>query len=183
MGVSIATGVSALSFQDIQNELKKSFPYNLYQLSSSVTQSGLTEKIMAQIAIPASFLKDGDRLNLKYTLQSSGVTDTFTGIIRFGTLGTTADTLISSGTLISAATDACGGETELKRISSTSIQKMGNGSFAGGYGGGSSSNVASPVTVSNLDTNLMYLSFNVNSNATNDTVTLQDLYIEYIPKT
>ena len=146
----------------------------LYDLGSATppTMTGTTELILAQFLIPAGCWRDFQDLWLFMTMKKNGVSENVTGRIRVGTTGTVSDTLVNQGTSLSTTSDASGIQMPIKRISATSIQKLGNGSFGGSLAGASSTDIEPAATVANLDTNAVYVSLSALSSAAAETVSL-----------
>lgn len=146
----------------------------LYDLGSATppTMTGTTEVILAQFVIPARCWRDFQDLWLFMTMKKSGVSENVTGRIRVGTTGTVSDTLVNQGTSLGTTSDANGIQMPIKRISATSIQKLGNGSFGGSLTGASSTDIEPAATVANLDTNAVYVSLSALSSAAAETVSL-----------
>jgi hypothetical protein len=146
----------------------------MYDLGATTppTMSGTTETILSQFVIPAGCWQNAQDLNILASSQKTGTTENFTGRLRIGTLGTVSDTLIIAGTLLGGTSDGTGFILPIKRLSATSLFKYGPGSFTGSLLGGSTTDVASAVTVSNLDSNAVTVTLSALSSSTVETVSL-----------
>lgn len=136
------------------------------------TANGTSEVILRQFVIPAGCWRNFQEMWLSMTVKKSGTSENFTGRVRIGTLGTTSDTLIAQNTALGGTSDGGGILLPFKRISATSIQKLGNGSFGGSMIGGSSTDVDNAVTVANLDSNAVMVTLSALSSAASETLTL-----------
>lgn len=125
-------------------------------------------------AIPAGVIGDFDRLRLKITLSKSSNADTSTIRLRYGPLGTVADPIIITITSLAAANQSYGAQIDFKRVSATSLQKLGNADPSTGFNGAVSSTVTAPVAVSSMDTNIMYLTISSQMTTGTETVSLVD---------
>jgi hypothetical protein len=146
----------------------------MYDLGATTapTMSGTIEVILSQFVIPAGCWRDAQDLMIAITSQKSGTTENFTGRLRIGTLGTVSDTLVIAGTLLGGTSDGTGFLLPVKRLSATSLLKYGPGSFTGSLLGGSTTDVASAVAVSNLDSNAVTVTLSALSSSTVETVSL-----------
>ncbi len=132
---------------------------NLYTLDTRFSFTGsATETVLGQILLPAGLLQNGDRLLIRATTSKSGTAETVTSQARFGTAGTIADTSIVPGnsSLSTTVRTNCF-DLQFQRVSATSIQKHGSSATLS-LVSTSTTAYASPVTVSNMDSNAMYLS-------------------------
>lgn len=126
------------------------------------------------IAIPAGLVGDFDRLRLKLTLSKSAAVDSSTVRVRYGPLGTVADPVITTITVLSAANQSYGAQIDFKRASATTLQKLGNADPSTGFNGAVASAVTAAVTVSNMDSNAMYLTISSQMMTGTETVSLVD---------
>ena len=149
-------------------------------VDAATSMSGITETIVFQKLIPANVIKNSDRLCIKCTFSKSGVSESTTFTVRVGKLGTIADTSLQSAIILSTTTVSAGIYDDFKRISATSLQKMGNGSQSTQYNGGSTAAVPTAVTVANLDSNPVYLTITFTQSAAAETATLHDLVLELV---
>jgi hypothetical protein len=132
------------------------------------------------IVIPAGLIGTFDRLRLWVAVSKSGTVDTATIQIKFGPLGTTADPAIASFAL--ATTNQTDGVLlEFKKTSATSLQKQGNASGDQSYSGPNANAYPAAVTVSNMDSNPMYLSITSTMTTGAEVCTLQDYTLELFP--
>lgn len=164
-----------------------------YPLNSSVgvyqqdtPQTGITnaaETIVAQLLIPAGVLQVGDRVRVYATISKSGTTDTANIGFRFGTAGTLSDTLIGSGTSLSAANRSIGTIWDYKLVTATTIQRQGTPAGAGAYSVANAVAFPAAVTISSAAANALYFSVTLVSSSTNDTVGLQDARYEILSTT
>jgi hypothetical protein len=153
----------------------------LYDMPASNAQLCGTEKIMAQLSIPAGLLKNRDKLRVTYTYTKSSTVETATHNFRLGTAGTVADTGIAATTAPGGTSVVVGNIIEFQRASATTLQRLG-GSVTGGYNGPSTTALPAPVTVANMDTNPLFLSLTSVSSANAETYTLVDYRVELITK-
>jgi hypothetical protein len=166
------------NFYDWRNATQRQTIYALGAASGSINNS---ETICAQVLLPAGFLKQYDHIRIWVGMSKSGTTDTGLVGIRIGTGGTTSDTQIFTGSVLTAANVSYGQWFDLKVQSATSVRKEGfGGTGQASEGGGSSAAYATAVTISNVS-NALYVSVTVNSSSTNNTVKLEDCIIEYLP--
>lgn len=150
------------------------------QLGTDWTMTGTTESFALKAPIPAGLLKNGDRLRLRFTAGKSGTVEAITFNLRLGAAGSTADTALQSYVLLNGTNISIGVLVDFKRLSATSIRKIGNGSQATSYSGSATVGIASPVAVSNMDTNNLLLSFGLVSSAASETVTVADAVVELL---
>jgi hypothetical protein len=140
---------------------------------SGITNAG---SLIMQTLIPAGVLQANDFFRIELTPTKSGATDAGWITVRVGTTGTTADTAItglSSFNHMAAAGVAGGAQYDIKIVSSTSFQKVGNNAAASGhaYQAVSGATAAAAATaVSDADANALYLSVYLASSSTNNTV-------------
>lgn len=161
----------------------------LYQLpteySGTVGGNGV-EGVVGQYLMPAGVLQNTDILKIRISYFKSGANGTTcTHSLRMGTLGTPSDTFITA-----CSTTAPGGATNINscfeagivRVSSTQVKRLGGG-WAGGYNGTGTQAAGTNVTVTNLDSNPVYLSYTtLISTLTGDTFNLIEYTIELISR-
>lgn len=127
--------------------------------------------------IPAALIGDYDRLRLKLTLSKSAGVDSSTIRLRYGPLGTIADPVITTITVLAGANLSYGAQIDFKRASATTLQKLGNADPNTDFNGAVASALPAPVTVSNMDSNAMYLTISSQMTAGTETVSLFDFTI------
>ena len=152
----------------------------LYTLPAPSSMSGTTETVLAQFVIPAGLLGVLDRLEMRFSTTKSGTADTGTIRFRCGTAGTTADTLLSTHVMYDI-NDSYGALADFKRTSTTGLQKLGNGSVATAYAGGSATNFVAEVVVGDMGAAPYYLSMTGQLGAAVESVTLQDWIVRLTP--
>lgn len=149
-------------------------------LPTEFSMSGTTAVKAFESILPAGCVKDGDTLQLRYTLGKSGTAETCQITVRLGTAGTTADTTLSSfGPLVTTNISA-GILADYKRLSAASVRKQGNGANNSAFAGQSTAAVNSPVAVSSLDSNAMYLAIWMANSAAVETSTMYDCILELV---
>lgn len=126
------------------------------------------------IIIPAGLVGDYDRLRVKLTLSKSASVDSSTVRLRYGPLGTIADPVITTITVLAGANVSYGAQIDFKRASATSLQRLGNADPSTGFNGAVASAVSAPVVVSNMDSNAMYLTISSQMTGGTETVSLMD---------
>lgn len=143
--------------------------------SGNITNSG--ESLVFQYLIPANVVQLLDRLNLRCTMTKSGTTDTGTLRVRVGTAGTTADTLIFSGSgMLGAAQQTAAFEADFRLATATTLQALANSgstSATFGYSNQSNNAAAAAPTISNVS-NALYFSVGILSGGATNTVALTD---------
>lgn len=159
------------------------FPENksilIYTTTADNAQTLGTAKVMAQNLLPAGLWQDRDTIRITYTYAKAAGSETCTHNFRLGTAGTTADTSLASTTAPGSTNLSVGNVLELQRVSSTSVRRNGTG-VIGGMVGTSTSAFPAAITVSNLDTNAMYLSLTSVSSANVELYTLYNYRVELI---
>lgn len=142
---------------------------------------GTGETLAMQALMPAGLLKVADILRLSFALTKSGTTDQCTHRLRVGTAGTTADTQIWTGNILAAANQSGAFFSELSLISTTSIQRMGQGALTtGSYSIASNTAAPAAVAISNSDSNPLYVSLFLLSSGATNTVGIQSGVIQLI---
>ena len=150
-------------------------------LDTDTSMSGTAETIMYQRSLPASILQNGDRLRVYFTASKSGVSETATYALRLGTSGTIADPVIQTFAALATTQISTGVLQEFKRLSATTIRKLGAGNSATSFAaGGVVTALATPVAVSSMDSNPMFLSLTIVSNAAAETITVNDFIVELL---
>lgn len=146
---------------------------NVGPATTAETQVNPTHNI-----IPAGVIAGFDRLRLKIAASKSGVSDTCTIGVRLGNLGTVADPLLATITLLQAS-QSMGYELEFKRLSATTVQKQGCGDANVNYAGQSATAYPAAVTVLNMDSVNMFLTLSTQMTAGgSDVPTLQNYTLE-----
>lgn len=130
------------------------------------------------VLIPAGVIGDYDRLRLWVSLSKNAASDSSTIRVRFGPLGTTADPILATVTTLATTNQSLGFIMEFKRNSATTIQKQGNASTDLSFVGASAGAYPAAVTVSNMDSNGMYMSITSQLTGGTEIVTLQDFVLE-----
>lgn len=131
-----------------------------------------------RVAIPAGLLMDFDRLRIFLSSSKNGTTDTTTLRVRFGPLGTVADPALATITALATTNQSYGTILQFKRLSATTVQKQGAGDPNASYGGPSATAYPAAVTVSNMDTSVMFLSITSQMTGGTEVTTLQDMTVE-----
>lgn len=130
--------------------------YVIKGLTAPVTSDGTTtEAVIAQVAIPAGLYRTGDYLRVFSSFTKSGTADTHTSRWRFGTAGTTSDTVVNSVSQPATTTIQVGTHWALRAASNTSVTTA---SVLGGTGFGTSTTGPASVSSLNLASNTNYLS-------------------------
>ena len=152
-------------------------------LAMATPQSGIgtSETLVLQALIPAGVLKANDLLRLFYSVTKSGTTDTCTHRVRVGTAGTTADTQIWTGTILTAAQQSGAFISEIAVVSATSLQRTGQGALTvGSYSIANATATPAAVAISSADSNPLYVSLFLLSSGATNTVGLNAGQIELI---
>ena len=148
---------------------------------ASATMSGTTETVLFSKALPAGLVKDNDRLIVNYTMGKSGTSESATMAMRLGTAGTIADTAIQGPVAgLTTTSVAAGVVVQFKRVTATSTRKLGQGTQLNPMVGAGTVVVTSPVTVSSMDSNALFLSFTNVMSAAVETFTLYDFTLELV---
>lgn len=148
--------------------------------TANVGAANTTEQQLApnHVLLPAGLIADTDRIYIDLTASKNGTGDSCTLRLRFGPTGTTADPVLVVLSSMAGANQSFGTILEFKRISATSIQKMGSGDSALSYIGPSTTAFFSPVAVSNMDSNGMYMSITAQMTGGTEIPTLQDMMMK-----
>jgi len=140
------------------------------------------EQIMDQFTLPMNLLtKNGDRLAFKFAYEKNGTADTLQIRIRIGTAGTTSDTILFSSSALTGANKSVGSLKDFRRVNATTLQHLGavgNTTPSTGlsaFSGVQASQQAFSVTVSDLDTNSLFVSTTLQMSAGLETPVLQHL--------
>lgn len=152
-------------------------------MKTAVTNTGTTaETLFWRTAIRAGLLQNGDKLRIFATFgKTGGTTETAGQRWKIGTAGLATDAaLIGPTAAVSAGNASSGYFLELKRVSPTQLNKLGNTNIAGSYNGPSTNGLAGPVTVLNMDAADFFISFTNTAAGTADTYTLLDYSVELI---
>jgi hypothetical protein len=148
--------------------------------SSSV---GAADTVVFSELLPAALLAVGDRLHLRLSVSKSGTTDVGRLIVRVGTAGTTADTIVWNGNaFLAAANRSTGVDIDLRVESATTMVALPNSAATNvsvGYSTVSNNAVAAAVTISNVS-NALYVSVSILSAGATDTVALREAQLEFI---
>lgn len=146
--VAYAFGVGAVGLYNSQTIISS---------ASSVNTTGNTnEQIIRSHVLPLSGLQDGEFLEVAFSAKKSSTATTETFRLRFGTPGTTADTQIWTNSAMATTTDNIAAMVRIFRISATSVIAQTITNALSPYG--SSATDFAAITVSNMDSNAMYLS-------------------------
>jgi len=129
------------------------------------------------VVIPAGLLANYDKLKLLLTASKNGVSDTCTIRLLWGSTGTVADAAIGQITALAGGNQSFGSMFVFKRISATTIQKMGSADTAGGFTGASLTAFPAPVTVQNMDSNAMRLTITMRMTNGTELPTIQDMQL------
>lgn len=148
--------------------------------TANVGAANQTEQQLApnHVLLPAGLIADTDRIFVDLTASKNGTGDSCVLRLRFGPTGTTADPVLVVLSSMAGASQSFGTILEFKRISATSIQKLGNGDAATSYMGASTTAFPAPVAVSNMDSNGMYLSITAQMTGGTEIPTLQDMMMK-----
>jgi hypothetical protein len=150
-------------------------------LDTDASTAATAETNLFQKALPIGLVQNGDRLRLRQTVGKSGTAETASWVLRMGKSGNTGDAAISSGALLATTNDAMGMLYDLKRVSATSVRKLGHGAQANQYNGTATADVAAAVsTVDSMDTNIFYLSVNWATSVGTEIITVYDLQLELV---
>lgn len=139
-----------------------------------------TEEIKGQVLIPAGLWATVDhKILVRHTLTKSGTSNTATYTIRLGTAGTTSDTLIIAAAAGSPTGTSRQGQNDryFVRDSATTVNQPFSGNAA--YDTTTATPTTS-VTVSNMDSNALYLSMGIYVATGTETTQLRqfDVYME-----
>ena len=132
------------------------------------------------IVIPAGVIGNFDRLRLRLSMSKSGTVDTATVNIKFGPLGTVADPAIATFSF-STTNQTDGAFIDFKRLSATSMQKLGSAGVDTGNAGPNPGAYPAPVAVANMDSTAMFLSITATMTSGTEACTLQDYTLEIYP--
>jgi hypothetical protein len=153
----------------------------LKHLGPAQSGVGSTSTIVLQSPqLPAGLIQTGDLILFDITgMAKNGTTDNGVLDCLVGTAGTTADTSLLAGaavTAMAAANQTADAMLCFKVVSSTSAQRVGVQNGSGLYGGGGVSTVAAPVavTVPNLSSSAVFLSFAIASSGATNTMAIQE---------
>lgn len=157
---------------------------NIATVVSSETGITNTERIFMQALLPAGSWQLNDSIRIHETHAKSGTSDSGNLFVRVGTLGTTGDTAIFSGTTFMATTGRTGGGIfEFKLVSATSVQRVGAAQVSSSHAYLSPSN-ASPapaaVAITDSSLNALWISVSLQSSGTTDTLTAYTGQIQLI---
>lgn len=161
-------------------------------LGARVSQTGSAEYLYYNVKVPAGAWKDNDRLRFRFTMTKSSTAETATMRVRVGQLGTVSDAAMYLGGASATATTSAslattnntyGGFFDVKRVSATSLQKLGSGSFTQPYNGATNAVFASAFTVADMDTNDTYFNLTVSKDAGVEAVALEDMAVELVATT
>ncbi len=130
------------------------------------------------LAIPAGVISGFDRFRVYLAASKAGVADTCTIRLRFGPLGTVADPILAT-VVLAQANQSLGTILEFKRASSTTVQKQGAADPNINYAGSSPTAYPAAVTVSNMDSTVMFMSITTQMTTGGlEIPTLQDYTLE-----
>lgn len=148
--------------------------------TANVGAANQTEQQLSpnHVLLPAGLIGDTDRIYIDLTASKNGTGDSCTIRLRFGPTGTTADPVLVILSSMAGANQSFGTILEFKRISATSIQKMGSGDSALSYIGPSTTAFPAPVAVSNMDSNGMYMSITAQMTGGTEIPTVQDMMMK-----
>lgn len=144
--------------------------------------AGTSEQIAFQKLIPANVIKNGDTLLIYGGYGKSGTSETTTIQIRLGTSGTTADTSILLTAPLSTTNISYGMPLEFTRVSATSIERSLSGATQNPFGTTTSA-LATPVAVSSMDANTLYITVTMTQSSTVETPTARRIRIELVSST
>lgn len=144
-----------------------------------------SETNVIQTVLPVGSWQTNDTLRIWLAGSKSGTTDAGNVTVRIGTTGTTADAAITG--LAAFALMGPTGLTasaifDIKLISSNSAQKLGtNTANTHGYQQGSGATAAAAATaIADASTNALYVSVNVASGGSTNTVAVQSAHVQLI---
>lgn len=157
----------------------------LKSLAAPVSGVANSDTLVLQALIPAGAWQAGDVVAVRHlAVNKSGTTDTALVTVRVGTAGTTGDTVItglSAAQGLTAAMQAGGLDFDLRLISNTSAQRVGNvAAGAGGFGAGSASAESAATTISDASANALYVTVWIKSGGTTNTVGASSCQIQLI---
>lgn len=141
-----------------------------------------SEQIGFSKLLPAALLATGDRLRMWVSVGKNNTAENFGFRIRFGTAGTTADTtLLGSVNVLTSTALSNGFFVIFRREAATSERKMGTGVNLTTYMGAANTGaVASAITVSNMDSNPMYLTMTAQMSVGAETPIINDVVVEWL---
>jgi hypothetical protein len=154
----------------------------LKTLGAATAAINNVETIVLQTLLPAGTWQQYDTIRVRLAMTKSGTTDTGQVTVRVGSAGTTADTAIlglSGFVVLTAAGRSTGVEFDVKLLTATSAQKMGNNvAGSSSYGGTGATAAANATTITDASANALYVSVGIASSSTNDTVAMQSGVIQ-----
>lgn len=140
------------------------------------------EQILDQVAIPAGTLGvNGDVLEVVLGLEKTADSETLTARLRLGAAGTTADAQLDSSSVLSTTLRSFGSVMYFRRVSATSVVRLGSAATSGFPMSAASAGVNSAVTVANLDTTALIFSASVALSVGAATPTLQSFIVRKVP--
>jgi hypothetical protein len=137
------------------------------------------ETIKLQATLPAALWQIGDRLQFIMTVDKSGAVDVGIFRLRIGAAGTTSDTQIYTGNILSAANLLAGNIFDVRLESATTVQQLADSTATLGYLGAISSALPAAVTISNVS-NALFASMAILSAGATNTVRLIEARILYV---
>lgn len=132
------------------------------------------------VVIPAGLILDYDRLLINLSFGKAGTTDSSTLRLRFGPLGTTADPVIATITALAGTAQSYGADVAFKRMSATTLQKLGNADPSASFINTSNAAFPAVIAVSSMDSNAMYLSLTSQMTGGTEVATVQDYTLKLL---
>lgn len=179
--IAVLTDVNNIAVQSDGSRYK---PLNnsaiVSSLGAEITTSGTTEAILHQAFFPAGLLKAGDTIRYQLSISKSGASETSDYSLRFGTAGTTSDTQLQTFQWLGASSRTNGIIAEWKVLSATQFKRIGSGAQSTPFAGASTATTPDATTVSNMDSNDMYLSAGALMSSTVEVLTMHAMAFEWI---
>ncbi len=144
-------------------------------------------QIIRQVLFPAGFLRLGRRIGINALIADDGTTDVMSAAsVLLGTAGTTADTKICDLPVLATNTNRSAGVERVMLIdSATSIRVTGyqNQTGAVGVWGNAATGftLGAAVTVPNIESGALYMSFAMDMGGTTDAPQIQDVLVTIWP--
>lgn len=163
-------------------------PADVFQSTTLVTgdRTG-NNQILRQALFPAGFFRLGRRIDLQLLLADDGTVDVMTAAtVLLGTAGTTADAKVCDLPVLATGSNRSAGVDRAIVIDGpTSLRVTGyqnqTGAVAVWGQAASGFTIGAAVTVPNIDSNALYLSFAIDMGGTTDAPQIQDLFVNIWP--
>ena len=137
---------------------------------------------LAECAIPAGLVRDGDIIRVSNAVGKSGTSDSVIRAIRVSaSSGATAGVALVGGSSFPGTTNRSAGEkVEFRRVSSTQLRPIGNGSGVSPFAGNNATALQSPVTVVNMDSATFYIANTITMTSGTETPTQDTFVVELL---